>query len=263
MKYLFLYILLFAFTSKSQDLNTLSDFHYSLPALYTANCSWGGPDLYPIGFNQEGKFAYFIEYPDWSSDPDGNGDGMTYTFNIINLKNDNVVYQRNFSERGMNQSSVPIINILNRNNIHINKISINEKIIKKETISDGWADGDWITEYYNINIKGEIYKINNTTSWEYKGQWLQDSINNSDSPCIMNELSEISSGISISTNNGLEKNIWEGDKSLEYLGYIQSNLENRIVLIFISCGCIEDEFDYPYGQDLYLIGCSLKPTTFK
>ena len=184
------------------------------------------PNLIPIGWSDDGKFAYKITMCD-----DMCGcctDGVS----IINTITDKQVQYLDFGEGGgqfgeisKNDSIMEVRKTLKRNNIIIGSSG---KFIKSNKINN-----------YNIILNQERIKSN--SEWGY-GIEYNLIVGNYDG------YKTVSKGI-----------IEDNEIDLQYLGYFKSPFENRIIILFSSCYRGIEQTDY---YSLKFVGCSLNPKTF-
>jgi hypothetical protein len=187
------------------------------------------PQFKPIGWSKDGKFAYRNTMCD-----DMCGcctDGIAV---ISAITDETVEYLPcgegggDFREMSMKDSIMEVRKTLSRNSIVVGSVG---QFIKSNQIND-----------YNIILNQKRISAREGANIGFDLEYKLIVGNNNIG------YKTVSGGI-----------ITDLDQDLQYLGYIKSPFEDRILILFSDCSL---GLEMTYRYDLYLVGCNLNPKTF-
>ena len=184
------------------------------------------PQFKPIGWSKDGKFAYKNTMCDdmcgccWN--------GISIISAITDKKIQYLDFVGGFGNISMKDSIMEVRKALSRNSIVVGSVG---QFIKSNKINDYSIilNQNRISEREGANIGFDLeYKLivgNNNIGYK-----------------------TVSKGL-----------VTDNDQDLQYLGYIKSPFENRILILFSDCSL---GLEVTYRYNLYIVGCNLNPKTF-
>ena len=187
------------------------------------------PQFKPIGWSKDGKFAYRNTMCDDMCGCCTNG------IAVISAITDETVEYLDFGEGGgdfgsisMKDSIMEVRKTLSRNNIVIGSVG---QFVKSNKIND-----------YNIVLNQKIISARDGGDIGFDLEYKLIVGNNNIG------YKTVSKGL-----------ITDNHQDLQYLGYIKSPFENRILILFSDCSF---GLESTYWHQLYIVGCNLNQKTF-